>query len=552
MLKINFGFRKKVILAIFFITFLTSAVISAIFYQQSALMVERNYVSFIRQNLAVFNQVFENIMRDAYAVSVQLACSDDLRADVTAYLESKSMEDALAISSFLKENRSEGGSIDSIYLYLPESSQVITSTEYHATQEIFFPYRYPWIALAEDHPEGSGLTPVILEDRVSRLPRYTMTYYAQIETASGDSLGFLAVNLDERHLFYQLLSAGEKGTGVRTYLVDGSQRIASSAVAEQMGMALTDVEPLAAELSLSSGQGVAQLGEEIVVSLRSPFTGYAMICFSDRGEILQGLREQQFFVFIGLLISFLVMAMFAVPVSLWLYHPVKKLKDTMVNERMQKKEAELEALQYQITPHFMYNTLNSIKYAAVLQHADRIAELLGAFIELLQASISRQGAFITVDEELRMVKHYVTLQQFRYMETLTITYEVEPQALPLFVPRLILQPLIENAILHGRNPEEGISLITVEVKGEGEMLSLSVTDNGRGMTPAEIEELLRPKGKNTAGGGRFSGIGIPNTRERLHLYYGTKGTLSYLSTTGKGTCAKITLPQSLDRTEYEL
>lgn len=552
MMNITFGFRTKLLLAIVLITLLTSSVISAIFYQRSAKTVEQNYISSIHKNLGVFNQIFEHSMREAYEVSIQLACSDDLRGFITDYLQSESRADALVISNFFKQYQPDGGSIDSIYLYLPEKGQVITSTEYQAVQEIFFPHRYPWIDLAEKKPEGGGLTPVILEDRVNRLSRSTMTYYRQMEAASGQVLGTIAVNLSERHLFYQLLASNEQDRGVRAYLVDGNGLIGSSADAAQLGIPLTAAEPLAAELSLSGSYAAAQLGEELVVSVKSPFTGFYMVCFSDRGEILQGLREQQFFVFVGLIISILLMALLAGPASLWLYHPVKELKEMMANERRRKKEAQLEALQYQITPHFMYNTLNSIKYAAVLQHADRIAALLGAFIELLQASVSRQGAFITVEEELRMVKNSVTLQQFRYMDSLTIEYQIDPQALPLFVPRLILQPLIENAILHGRNPEEGISLIRVVAECQGDMLSLSVTDNGIGLTAAEIEELLAPKSKGAADSSRFSGIGIPNTRERVRLYYGAKGTLSYVGMAGKGTCAKITLPQSRDAAEYEI
>ncbi|MEL7657643.1 MAG: histidine kinase, partial [Bacillota bacterium] len=231
---------------------------------------------------------------------------------------------------------------------------------------------------------------------------------------------------------------------------------------------------------------------------------------------------------------------------------VEALIGELVNERMQKKEAELEALQYQITPHFMYNTLNSIKYAAILQKSDRIAEQLGAFIELLQVSINRQGAFLTVKEELRMVKNYVMLQQFRYMDSFDVKYYVDSETEDLYVPRLILQPLVENAILHGINHEKGSCFIEVSVTISNEKLELAVSDNGEGMSEEQVTELMSSNAGKLTSKGHFSGIGIPNIRDRLHLYYGEQGTLCYYSAVGIGTNAVITLPVSTDIAEYEI
>ena len=106
-----------------------------------------------------------------------------------------------------------------------------------------------------------------------------------------------------------------------------------------------------------------------------------------------------------------------------------------------KKDAELEALQYQITPHFMYNTLNSIKYAALIKGEKELGGLIGDFVELLQASINKKGTFISVADELHILKNYIHLQEFRYQGGFDVEYDISQEAYGCYIPRLILQPL---------------------------------------------------------------------------------------------------------------
>lgn len=580
------GFRMKVLLAISAITLLASIAISISFYNRSAQTVNRSYSYSLRNTLSVFVQAFDDTMRNAYDTSVQLACSDALKAKIDRYLiQDGSVDDALEITNYLKQYQRDSGAIDSIYIYLREKKQVITSTEYHAVQEIFYAQNYPWLKLLEENPEGTRLAPAIINDKISRAPRYVLTFYRPMQDKEGNEIGAVAVNVNERYLFYQLLNTREQEGSANYFLVDGNSIIGSAASTSLIGR------------SFENG---ADWEDQLVVSESSPMTGYQIVCVSNKGEILRSLKEQQFFIIAALIITVILVLVLASRISTLLYRPVKELRKAMekvsggdlsarapvlakdeigylsegfnetvshvealigelVNERMHKKEAELEALQYQITPHFMYNTLNSIKYAAILQKSDRIAEQLGAFIELLQASISRKGAFLTVEEELRMVRNYVMLQQFRYMDSFLVEYDVDPALQQFYVPRLILQPLVENAILHGINHETGNCMIQISVKAvkdggteePGERkLELAVADNGGGMTADQIEELMTQKsGKR---GGHFSGIGVSNIRDRLRLYYGEKGMLRYSSSLGKGTCAIITLPVSGDPAAYKI
>ena len=128
---------------------------------------------------------------------------------------------------------------------------------------------------------------------------------------------------------------------------------------------------------------------------------------------------------------------------------IEELIKQLIAEEKKKKDAELEALQYQITPHFMYNTLNSIKCYALIHGQKEIATVIEDFVELLQTCIRKKGAFLTVAEEVQILENYIHLQEFRNGEAYQTEYKIEREAEQCKIPRLLLQPLVENAIIHG-------------------------------------------------------------------------------------------------------
>lgn len=587
----SFSFRSKVLIAISGITLTACALISFFFFRLSAQTVENNYLYSQERMLRVTMHSLEELLSSAYDTSVALACDSELFDMARSYIDTRGgLEDAQKISAYLKQFQADGSVVDSIYLYLPEREQVITSADYHAVQEIFFAQNYAWMVFQEQQPTGTRLAPVLLYDQVNRAPQYVLSYTRPVYNDDNVLLGWLAVNLSERDLFYLLLNQGTDTNDDEYYLLDSDGVIVMTTDTSAIGHLFSEVRP-GTGLPGGSLDSVRYGERQLLTALRSPLTGFRLLCLSDREQLVRDLREQLGYIFVVLLLTLLVMLVVALSVSRWMYAPVKNLKDAMgrvregdlsaratvwdndeigelsegfnqtveqvewligqlVDERMQKKEAELDALQYQITPHFMYNTLNSIKYAAVLQGADRIGEQLSAFIELLQASISRQGAFLTVEEEIHMVENYVKLQKFRYMDAFQVTFCVAPETTGLYVPRLILQPLVENAILHGTKLHQHDCRIEIDVQLDGQRLMLRVTDNGAGMTQQEVSALMN--GQRLARKGGFSGIGIPNIRERLRLYYGDQGQLIYSSAPGSGTRAVITLPISRSATEYEI
>ena len=197
--------------------------------------------------------------------------------------------------------------------------------------------------------------------------------------------------------------------------------------------------------------------------------------------------------------------------------------------------------------------LNAIRFAAIMQGARNLGKLLADFVELLRASTNRHGVFIPLSEELDTLRHYTALQEFRLMDAFTVHFSIENAALNCIVPRMILQPLVENSILHGPSAKQSCCHIEVAAYVENDVLHLIVKDDGQGMTPAQMKELehAAAAGRTPAHGG-LSGIGVHNIMERLHLYYGEKARLHYESDGHSFTKAEITLPISHDIHEYEI
>ena len=228
---------------------------------------------------------------------------------------------------------------------------------------------------------------------------------------------------------------------------------------------------------------------------------------------------------------------------------IKDLMDRVVTEEkkqsqllIKQREAELELLRAQINPHFLFNTLNSIKCMALINQANHIAEMISALGRLLENSIQRGKDMITLEEEIENLKNYVLLQQMRYGNKLRILYDMDPELLTLEVPRLILQPIVENAIIHGLEKKANGGQIQVYGRRKEEVAEIVIEDNGVGMSQEEVENLrtgLDPTHQRKS----FSGIGIKNVDERIRLVYGEDYGLTITSKINVGTKVILVIPR---------
>lgn len=202
-------------------------------------------------------------------------------------------------------------------------------------------------------------------------------------------------------------------------------------------------------------------------------------------------------------------------------------------------EAQLNLLQSQINPHFIHNTLNTVSYLALKHNAKDIKDLITSFNILLRSSMSIDTVFISIEEELECVRSYLNIQKYRYDDIFDFSYEASEELRKCIIPKLILQPLIENALLHGIIPKEERGVISVAFKKIKQNIKITVSDNGVGMDE-DLTKLINRHNKKYKEG--FNNIGLSNVIKRLHLYFGNQYPFDINSAVGIGTVVTFFIP----------
>ena len=210
--------------------------------------------------------------------------------------------------------------------------------------------------------------------------------------------------------------------------------------------------------------------------------------------------------------------------------------------RLREQESELAALQAQINPHFLYNTLDSLYWQAVEDGQENMAENVLALAELFRLLLSSGESEISVEQELKIVTNYLHLQKMRFSRRLDYSIEVEDEILSVCIPKLILQPFVENAIVHGMERKETWGYVKVLGRREGALLHFIIEDDGVGMSQEKIDELLSDNGEKRYASQRVGHYAIRNVRERMSLRYGENFEMRISSEVGVGSVVHIVLP----------
>lgn len=200
---------------------------------------------------------------------------------------------------------------------------------------------------------------------------------------------------------------------------------------------------------------------------------------------------------------------------------IEKIKRLLFNIKTQEKEkrhAELAALQAQINPHFLSNTLNTASYMARMQKADNVENLLTQLVALLHISMDMRNDLITVSEEISYITSYVEIVRHSNYKPFDILFEIQHEVSDCLVPKLLLQPLVENALTHGIGSKHANGQIIVKALAVGDDIRITVTDNGQGIKPGEIDAILTENTKKNKL--RFSGIGLANVNQRIKMLFG--------------------------------
>jgi two-component system sensor histidine kinase YesM len=233
---------------------------------------------------------------------------------------------------------------------------------------------------------------------------------------------------------------------------------------------------------------------------------------------------------------------------------LKRLMEGIRISEKKKREAELTVLQAQIRPHFLYNSLNTIKYLAKLNGVPNIEEVSGSLIELMRGVLGNSNEFLTVREELEYVANYIAIMKYKYMEPVQVVTQIEDDALlECRVLKLMLQPLVENAIIHGIGPSEHEGIVLIRVYGEHDDLMIEVEDNGGGMVQEQMDDLLKETDQDEDSS-RFSGMGVRNVHERIVRIYGEPYGIKLSSEPGRYTKLEIRFPRlvGFDQSDKEV
>lgn len=569
--------RSKVLISIVGITLLTSAALAFVFYGRSAAMIEENYVTVLSQRTRLLADTIDDMMKNVCSIDMKASCDSEVKASLESYLKDGDEKRLSDLSTRLRIFAKMDQAISSVYLVIPDKRQVVTTMDYPVYKS----------GIEEEKIQqflkkcGKDTGPVIMEDLVHNQEKL-LQFIEEVTDTQGNVMGYVCTNIEEENLSYDYLEDPANQELDQMELIGNGKIIAARGLS-QMGKDFPEkIYGKWTNHSEITGAGK----ETIYIYCEGSFSRCGIFASVKRSVILSNLMQVRKYVFGVAAILSLVAVIAAVYISRIVYRPVRKLMVAMqevsagematraevvsndeiglaakefnrmldrieelikqlIAEEKKKKDAELEALQYQITPHFMYNTLNSIRCYALIHGQKEIATVIEDFVELLQTCIRKKGAFLTVAEEVQILENYIHLQEFRNGEAYQTEYKIEREAEQCKIPRLLLQPLVENAIIHGLDIKKQKKRLLIEAYTSGSRLYLEVKDNGRGMSEEQIEELLKKKEKKTKG---LTAVGIQNIQDRLKLYYGKQAKLS-LESDEKGTIARIYLP--VNRNEDE-
>ncbi|MEC0089704.1 sensor histidine kinase [Paenibacillus macquariensis] len=225
---------------------------------------------------------------------------------------------------------------------------------------------------------------------------------------------------------------------------------------------------------------------------------------------------------------------------------VQELIDQHKKQEVEKRKAEFAALQSQINPHFLINTLNTIKYMALISKADNIRNMTHALTNLLASSFNRGGLLTTIDEEAEHLKHYLYIMEIRFGRPIQMEWDIDRALSNHYLLKLLIQPILENSIIHGLKEVNYPGRIDITIKAEEDLI-ITIADNGAGMSEDAMTQM-----DDRTPIYKFSGMGNRNVHRRIQLHYGERYGLEYEPNHPQGTTVRIRLPLIIEPDDEEL
>ncbi len=438
--------------------------------------------------------------------------------------------------------------------------------------------------------EGKGKTYIsssYVQDIIAgRYPWVVSMSRELFSVQDGKPLGVLLIDLKFNRIndLCRSLVVGRKGYN---FIIDGQMNYVFHPT-QQLVYSNLRSEPVKPILDLlqQSKENIYHEGTRYYMIETSETTGWYVVSVTHMSDILPDWNHIQVSYTIIGLIFFLVVGFAANRISSSITKPVRKLRDIMksvdtgefkiagsmeasdeikelareydimvgrireliaenIREQELKRKSDLKALQAQINPHFLYNTLDSIIWMGEMGQSKEVVHMTSSLAKLFRLSISGGREIIPLKDEIAHVESYLTIQKMRYRDKFTYSIEIDPALYRCPMLKITLQPLVENAIYHGIKEVDHSGIISIRGEKNGDSILLSVQDNGRGMDEAALEALARSVYSSNSDDASMltrPGMGVRNVHERIRLYFGEEYGLSFFSSTDKGTTVTVKIP----------
>lgn len=223
-------------------------------------------------------------------------------------------------------------------------------------------------------------------------------------------------------------------------------------------------------------------------------------------------------------------------------YTMDELEDSIQKERTataRQKDAEIKFLEAQINPHFLYNTLDTINWMAIDKEQYEISNVINALAHILRYGIEENNKMVPISRDIEWLKQYIYLQQSRIMTEIECRIKVEPDLMNCYIHKLLLQPFVENAMIHGVDRGKSRFILGITIEKSGDNLRIIISDNGKGMEENKIKEIASGKAEPEQKGH----IGVRNAIERIRMYYGDDASVEVKSVLGEGTVIEIVIPE---------
>ncbi|MGE5630608.1 MAG: sensor histidine kinase [Caulobacteraceae bacterium] len=583
----NLGFKYKAFVVFNSIIILVSIILGTYSYVTSSKMIQNNVTSTNVRDIEQITNSMDFLQKDIYDLSTFIC----INPTVQAFLRAKNNVQSKLVNNNLESFNNLLASKDYIsfiviynkngdtYYISSDRSTGIKSYESVKQSRLYEKVHAlkgapVWVDLNDENQ-------VFIED--NKAPKIAMIR-ALLDNNTYEASGLMAICVNH-NVLKGIYSSNSKISG-NTMILDRDNRVITSSQTADMSIANSELANITAHLKNSSGSTIFRANGKKLLMVYNTMkqSGWKVVSITPVNLLLEDLNSILGLTVVVTLVCLAIAFMFSAYTSSILTLPIKQLLSSMekvkngnfkekvgfkyndeigmlgaqyndmidnINNligkvyklQIKEREAELKALQAQINPHFLYNTLDTIFWKAEKSKQKDISEMVYALSRLFRTTLNKGSEFILVREEKEFIEHYLLLQSSRFRERLTYEIDFGPLIQDYSIPKLIFQPFVENSIIHGMEAYDRTCHIKISGRFADEKMVFVIEDNGVGIDQAAVSELLNRTRTDEKGLPSKQGYAISNVDQRLALYYDGDYKINITGSPGKGTKVEIILPK---------